>query len=490
MVLLLSSLWSQEDSLELKTTKSDSAQEDSFLGEVFFETRSTATKVIAWPFENVIQPTLSAIIYPISPPIRYVFQEDIINRGLAFSSFGEDNNILIYPTLSLGSGAESSIGLSYIHKGIYFEGEDRSKLEIYRTIDDDWFQGASYSKFNFLTEGFTFKVNAQKHHFQNTSTFNPSNVLDTSWLRSDSSVYTNLQLEYPFLDYWGAMIQTGIHWKNYQTPDSYRAQYFNNLNTFPAEIRETLELHNRVVSDLNRRGYWSNYMLYPFQIGLMYNSKENQFASSYGQKITGKFQHVYASDGFGDFESLQLSWEFYKLLGDKPYTLSAEEHRQKKRYLRNFRLNDAFDLFSMKDWRDIYLQQKVLVTYVEYGQSWDVEKGQTAVYDGMHKLGKNSPLRGYTTGRFVDYGKLVWSTEYRWPLIQYMDGVFFNEYGWSFRGPHELDPLGYKNSFGFGIRARKPDFFIMRLNIGFHGPVFASQPIDGVQVRITVRPVH
>ena len=84
--------YSRESFSLSKTTKDELSQDDSttrdttFLKNILLESRSTAKKVIAWPFENVIQPVLSMMIYPMKPPLRYVFKEEVIDRGIDIDS--------------------------------------------------------------------------------------------------------------------------------------------------------------------------------------------------------------------------------------------------------------------------------------------------------------------------------------------------------------------------------------------------------------------
>jgi hypothetical protein len=50
-----------------------------------------------------------------------------------------------------------------------------------------------------------------------------------------------------------------------------------------------------------------------------------------------------------------------------------------------------------------------------------------------------------------------------------MDGTLFDEYGVSGRSWDKIDYLDYKNSWGFGIRVRRPDIYLFRMEVGFHG---------------------
>ena len=54
--------------------------------------------------------------------------------------------------------------------------------------------------------------------------------------------------------------------------------------------------------------------------------------------------------------------------------------------------------------------------------------------------------------------------------MRLVDGVIFDEYGWAGREWDTIDYLAdLKNSWGFGIRVRRPDLYLFRFQVGFHG---------------------
>ena len=71
--------------------------------------------------------------------------------------------------------------------------------------------------------------------------------------------------------------------------------------------------------------------------------------------------------------------------------------------------------------------------------------------------------------------------EYRWPIDRLVDGVVFDEYVMYGRNWYGLDGEKLLNSWGFGIRVRKPDLYLFRVQIGFHG-------LNGFSVICTVAP--
>ena len=74
-----------------------------------------------WPFNNVIQPVLNGLIYPIAKPVDYAFENDIIQKSVDLITFGEKRNILIYPGFNLKPGSQTMLGLTYRHRGILLD---------------------------------------------------------------------------------------------------------------------------------------------------------------------------------------------------------------------------------------------------------------------------------------------------------------------------------------------------------------------------------
>jgi hypothetical protein len=89
-------------------------------------------------------------------------------------------------------------------------------------------------------------------------------------------------------------------------------------------------------------------------------------------------------------------------------------------------------------------------------------------------------LRGYTSS-YSDFATLGLSAEYRWPIDRLVDGVVFNEYAIYGRTWHSFDTENLLNSWGFGVRVRRPDLYLFRLQLGFHG-------LHGVSIVCTVAP--
>ena len=90
------------------------------------------------------------------------------------------------------------------------------------------------------------------------------------------------------------------------------------------------------------------------------------------------------------------------------------------------------------------------------------------------------PLRGYGDA-WAAYHLMGLSMEYRWPVDRFVDGVIFDEYGLHAPEINEWSFSRYYNSWGFGVRARMPNMYLFRIQIGFHG-------LHGINFIMTIAP--
>ena len=114
-----------------------------------------------------------------------------------------------------------------------------------------------------------------------------------------------------------------------------------------------------------------------------------------------------------------------------------------------------------------------------YLQYFEMEKGGMPALS-FPRLNDRFPLRGYEQA-WASLAITGISLEYRWPIDYYIDGVIFNEYAIfaNEKGKFEFDNL--RNSWGFGIRVRRPDMYFFRFQLGFHG-------IHGIHLVMTIAP--
>lgn len=85
------------------------------------------------------------------------------------------------------------------------------------------------------------------------------------------------------------------------------------------------------------------------------------------------------------------------------------------------------------------------------------------------KIDINSPVRGFSYGRYTDTADVVFNVEYRFPVWRFMDGVFFFDSGRVFKNPSDFSFKHFKYAGGGGIRIHTKEFFLMRLELGYGG---------------------
>ena len=86
-------------------------------------------------------------------------------------------------------------------------------------------------------------------------------------------------------------------------------------------------------------------------------------------------------------------------------------------------------------------------------------------YD-MSVLGNAKTLRGYREGRFRDFGSALINIEYRYPIWDSWDGVFFLDQGEVFTNISDLSVGDFHTGYGFGIRVRTMEGFLARAQVG------------------------
>jgi hypothetical protein len=116
------------------------------------QTQGMAVELIKWPLEHIVQPVFNTLLLPIKPPLRYTFEKKVVERGVDLLTFGRQNNINIFPTMKLLSGRNTSLGLSYIHRSLFYKNRDRFTLKYRGMLDRDWTLSSSYQKKRFFIQ--------------------------------------------------------------------------------------------------------------------------------------------------------------------------------------------------------------------------------------------------------------------------------------------------------------------------------------------------
>jgi outer membrane protein assembly factor BamA len=70
----------------------------------------------------------------------------------------------------------------------------------------------------------------------------------------------------------------------------------------------------------------------------------------------------------------------------------------------------------------------------------------------MPSLGGSRNVRGYSTFRFRDRHRMLWSAEYRWTPARFIDMALFYDAGKVTSDRRDLDFEGLAHAYGIGLR--------------------------------------
>lgn len=461
------------------------AQEDSTKTEAE-EMSSSGPGILGWSFEHIVQPTLNALVFPFSAPVDYAFKNGIIEKSVDLITFGEDNNILIYPGFNFKPGASTMIGMNYRHRSLIFS-RDYLVLQPSYFANGDIDVVLRYTKQALLGTplfgGIRLDMNLNRdNHFIIPETKN-------SFLQPDSSfkVTWRLGMPLPLLTNWNVELQTSLYINQASHPDI---------------VDSILISPDYPIED---RGLYQDMIQVPVELSVVYDDLDYSYAPSRGNRfgVTGTYYFISRYSGVTyedlgqdpllydspeiedggknhDYFQTTFLYQHYFLLGSSQnYILSAKEARQNRRFYTDFSWEQMMRVWKPEQVRNTLFERRVIAMQFRMINIWEMEEGG-APYNAFVSLNARTPLRGYSSG-WSTHNLMSFSMEYRWPVDRFVDGVLFDEYAmispkidkWSFSN--------YYNSWGFGIRVRQPNMYLFRLQLGFHG-------IHGVNVVMTIAP--
>jgi outer membrane protein assembly factor BamA len=435
--------------------------------------RSRILTVVSWPLENVIQPVFNAALWPFRPPLVYFMENNVLERGVNLITLGDHQQVMLYPTFNLKPGTFSSTGITYRHRGLLSEaGNDYWVNSISKFINNDFDFRTKYSRtklFGTEMQGWV----SYRYRMDRDAQFCVKEFDERGYTYADSSWEVKGGVGNPLYGKWDWEYQFGVDRKLFDLPSSLEAE------TLPA-TGDSLLLFDRF-----HRGFYQNFWQFPLGVQLMYNSKNFSHAPTQGQLIRMLWQYVPVSHYGGaslnhDFYTFNLVYQTFFLIGKKQYTLTRDESKANKKYLQSMNLDKTINLLSPDQLRETLLERKVIALQFRMRQMWDADLDGLAPFTGFSEINGNTPLRGYERSYF-DYNTYGLSLEYRWPLVDLVDGVVFNEYGIFGRDWKTQEWGNLRNSWGFGIRVRRPNLFLTRMQFGFHG-------LHGVSLIMTINP--
>lgn len=449
---------------------------------------SSTEDPLVWVVNHVLQTMLNWLIWPVSEPLHYAFDNGVFDTAQDLVTFGEKRNIFVYPVFNLKPGSSTLLGFSYRHRSMLLS-------------RDYFFFGPSY----FANGDFSFVTRYTKQNVSGLPVFigwrfaldwdsDASFTLPNSWtsyVQPDSSVGFSSFLGFPL---------------NTSRSLNLRLNYgvrFVRANV-PSVVDDSIYISDKF--RIQDRGLYQDHSQVPLGFSFVFDNLDFPYAPSKGNRLEfaldynivhkykgvrfvdleseGFHEKAYLEDGGlnHDYISGEFFFQHYFYLGQSPsYVMSAKEGRKNRKFYTDFSWDEALRIWRPENVMETLLERRVIALQFRMNSLFEIEKGG-APFNAFPRLNARYPLRGYG-GILVARNLMGLSTEYRWPVDRYIDGVIFNEYvmysdkinDWSF------DRL--LNSWGFGVRVRKPDMYLFRVQFGFHG-------LHGVNMVMTIAPEY
>lgn len=437
--------------------------------------KSLWLEMLIWPFANIVQPVLSAAIYPVTTPLKYAFKNRVIEKGIKLVSFGKEKNIFIYPSFNLTPGANTQMGVVYRHRNIFFN-LDYLVFNFSLYANSDWRSTIRYTKEKLFNTDFFLGTRIDFESNRDANFIIPETY--ESYTQTDSSCSFEARLTHviPKTKDWSASVLFATRFINTDLPDVNDPILISHPSFF---IRD--------------RGFYQDFTDYKLQLSLQFDNTDFPFVPSKGSRVIWNLSHFWVSDYSNlaltlpktkeknhNYYSFEFVFQHYFLLGTTTqYLLTASEARQMRQRYADFTWEESVRLWNPQKMKDLFLDRKVIAMQFRFRNLFEESKGG-APYNAFPSLNKKYPLRGYVSS-LVAPALVGLSFEYRWPVDRYIDGVFFNEYALFSDKFYSWKKESLRNSWGLGIRVRTPNMFFFRGQVGFHG-------CHGIALIITIAP--
>ena len=429
----------------------------------------TLSEYLMWPFSHVIQPALNILVFPFSAPIHYAVKNDVVETGVDAITFGKDRNIFIYPTFNLRPGATTMIGFAYRHRNMVLA-KDYFVLAAGLFANSDLDFSARYTKRNvfgteFLVGGrFDFEMDRDAGMSLPRSLTLADSDEEFSYTDSSYSAEFRVGRPLPMIPNMDFQATFGVVRKRFDIPD----------------VGDTVLSQHPLFNPYDR-GLYQRYNQFPVKLALTYDNLDAPYVPTRGSRLSVSWNYTHVGDYGGknsslrsnefshDYQALDFVAQHYFYLGkdSSKYGLSVKEARMARKFYTDFSWEETLRLWRPENIRTTLLNRRVLAVQFRLRQMWEMEKGG-APFTAFSTANTRYPLRGYSRV-YTDYAMKGISLEYRWPIDRLVDGVIFDEYVLYGRTWHTFDREKLLNSWGFGVRVRKPDMYFFRLQIGFHG---------------------
>ncbi len=492
VLLMLSTFSYAETSSQASSAPTDSVAADtSAVADSLVEDTAShpVRNFFSWSFNKIIQPALNAIVYPIAQPLHYAFDNGVIETAVDLITFGERRNVLLYPILNLKPGNSTMLGFTYRHRGILLD-KDYLVVSPQYYANGDWFFDTRYMKHQLFGTSFFGGLRFRKYMNRDGTFILPGTK--ESFVQPDSSTVLEVRSGFPLTEngHWNLEFGSGVTFVDYSPPDKSQDSILIDRKFF-----------------IEDRGLYQKYRKYPVGVTLLFDNLDFPYAPSRGTRMelsgryffVSKYSGISAEDLYGagvprrasDFEDngkthdylrTEFMLQHYFYFGKaEQFHLTKKESRQNRRFYTDFNWDAALRLWRPENVRETLFERRVIALQYRLIDVWEYDDGTSDV-SSFTWVGSRFPFRGYSDS-WVARHVMSLSMEYRWPIDYYVDGVLFNEYMMHAPGFKEWSFDRFYNSWGFGVRVRKPDMYWFRVQLGFHG-------LHGVNLVLTIAPEY
>lgn len=441
---------------------SAAAAADTASRKTFYEYISyPVLQMVTLPIEAVLVPAVKLALYPSKPPLRYLLNENVIDRTIKLISFGDSEKLMLYPTMSLAPGTGSSTGLTLRDQALFGRPSERAVAQGVLYVNGDWKFRTYMTASDIVGTGFSSKLSLSLTRLKNASVNQPGTA--RFWYYVDTTNSLSLSLSHLIFEQValkGTVVYRDNHFgKAPPQKDTLSSAFFKDeTGAFNEKIR-------------GLRDSWADRIV---AVGVGRDTRNNQNIVLAGSDFGASWAYHFTEHGH-DFHNWEGKLTNYFKLGKEKYEISSDEERKAGQ----MSMKKVLEKMELEKLRKELFNRKVLATHLYVAQSFEVPGNRMPVY-GLQTLGNDTPMRGYGGSRFRDYAVLSAGAEYRFPILRLVDGVIFDEYGVFGRSWDKIEYLArLKNSWGFGIRVRRPDIYLFRFQLGFHG-------MQGIQLNMSV----
>ena len=433
------------DSLELEKERPDTS---------FEYVAHPVLRIMTWPLEKLVVPVFKTAFYPAMPPLRYIYKNDVLDKSLDLMRFGENDQIMLYPVLVIATGTGSLTGFTYRNYSIFGRPSEKLVVQYVWFVNGNQklrsrlaFNGLAHTRLNMKLYFLADLVKNQ--YIPHPHTTYQGNYSDTS--SGGAIIFSHPLLEKISAEarYYHMFHDFGhppLGFDRVQCPEDAGGAYFFSEPECDKQRGITQKFHDNI-----------------FVLGLERNTVNNENIPTSGSEIAFRWAYHYVTENH-DYHEWEAYLIKYFFLGIEKYAISAEEQKR----LGPLNFDKIRQNLKYQNLKKRLLNRKVIATQLRLGQSYEI-KGHDAPVYALKAIGNGTPLRGYASSPFRDYAMGALSLEYRFPIMNLVEGTIFNEYG--LVGPDVLsfEMESLKNSWGFGLRFSREDIFLFRTQLGFHG---------------------